>query len=89
MCPTILSLDVKVPGERAIGREVVEVQETLEVCADQLFEHRPRTTAGNVKQSEQRGRDTPNPMLFAVVLETCFVAVRVWSCAGIASLSSS
>jgi hypothetical protein len=49
MRPTILGLDVEVPGKRAVGREVVEVNKTLEVFANQFFEYRPRTTAGNVK----------------------------------------
>ena len=49
----------------------------FKIFANQLLEHRPRTTAGKVKQREQRGRDAPDPMLVAVVLEAGFVAAKL------------
>ncbi len=76
--PTILGLDPKVPGERTVGREVVEVQIAGELRPDQLFQHFPRTRRGNVKDAERRRRDAPNPVLLAVVFDACLVAAKLF-----------
>ena len=76
MRPTVLRLDIIMPGERTIRRKVIKVHKPREVRADQFFEYRARAALSNMKHRKQRRGDTPDPVLLAVVLQTRFVATQ-------------
>ena len=69
--------DAVVPGERAVGREVIKVQVASEFLHHQLLQHSPRASGVNVKNAEGGGGNAPDPVLLAIVFKAGFVAAQL------------
>ena len=76
--PAVLGLDPIVPGKRAVGRKVIEIQITGELRPNQIFQYFTRTRGGDVKNAERGRRDASYPVLFAVLFETRFIAAELF-----------
>ena len=82
MRPTVLGLDIGIPGKGAVRRKVVKMNVTVVVADDPFFQYLSATTGSDRIQGKQRCGDAPDPVFLAVVLQARFVTTEHTLCWG-------